>query len=195
MGQCTEVSGTGRAAGDLRRDLGDHRVPTCDGCLSGNCRSLITLGTLSEFRDLLSVCALGRVRPVIDTSYPLEAVPDALDRLEAGEQFGKLAITIGNNAGVRCDQESLLRTSIANQKVSFVRLLRSKDGQHLLLRRHRARRAPNRLHSPYRSPDRGRHHRRWPRYCVGPGASLCGDFGRFILEEANNLRDTPSSPT
>ena len=60
-----------------------------------------TLGTFSEFRDLLSVCALGRVRPVIDTSYPLEAVPDALDRLEAGEQFGKLAITIGNNAGAQ----------------------------------------------------------------------------------------------
>ena len=33
-----------------------------------------------------------------------------------------------------------------------------------------------------------------PRYCVGPGASLCGDFGRLILEEANNLQDTPSSP-
>lgn len=53
-----------------------------------------TLGTLSEFRDLLSACAQGRVHPLIETTYPLDAVHDALNRLESGAQFGKLAIRI-----------------------------------------------------------------------------------------------------
>ena len=44
--------------------------------------------------DLLAFCAQGRVRPVIETTYPLDAVRDALERLESGEQFGKLALRI-----------------------------------------------------------------------------------------------------
>jgi NADPH:quinone reductase-like Zn-dependent oxidoreductase len=54
-----------------------------------------TLGTLSEFRDLLDACAQGKVRPLIEATYPLDAVRDALGRLEAGAQFGKLALRIG----------------------------------------------------------------------------------------------------
>ncbi|HSV59217.1 MAG TPA: zinc-binding dehydrogenase [Variovorax sp.] len=53
-----------------------------------------TLGNLSEFRDLLSACGGGRVRPHIDAVYPLEAVHEALTRLESGAQFGKLGIRI-----------------------------------------------------------------------------------------------------
>jgi len=53
-----------------------------------------TLGDLSEFADLLTACAAGRVRPVIDSRYPLSGVPVALDRLESGAQFGKLVIDI-----------------------------------------------------------------------------------------------------
>ena len=57
-----------------------------------------TMGTLAELGDLLAVCAQGRVRPVIDRRYPLEAVPDALNRTEAAEQFGKLAIVMSDEA-------------------------------------------------------------------------------------------------
>ena len=35
--------------------------------------------------------------PVIDRSYPLAAVHQALDRLDAGEQFGKLALAISGD--------------------------------------------------------------------------------------------------
>lgn len=56
-----------------------------------------TLGNLHEFRDLIRVCAQGRVRPLIERRYTLDEVPAAFDRLESGEQFGKLAITIGSD--------------------------------------------------------------------------------------------------
>jgi NADPH:quinone reductase-like Zn-dependent oxidoreductase len=52
-----------------------------------------TLGTLAEFRDLLAFCERSPMRPVIDSRYPLDDVPQALARLESGGQFGKIALT------------------------------------------------------------------------------------------------------
>lgn len=54
-----------------------------------------TLGTLSEFADLLAFCERHAIKPVIDSRYPLDQAREALARLESGEQFGKVAITIG----------------------------------------------------------------------------------------------------
>lgn len=54
-----------------------------------------TLGDLGEFADLLRVCERGLIRPVIDRRYGLDDAHAALDRLESGAQFGKLAIEIG----------------------------------------------------------------------------------------------------
>lgn len=53
-----------------------------------------TLGTIGEFRDLLGVCASGKLSPIIDSRRPIEAIHDALASLEAGGQFGKIAIEI-----------------------------------------------------------------------------------------------------
>lgn len=53
-----------------------------------------TLGTLAEFRDLLSFCERSPMRPVIDSVYALGDVAQALDRLESGRQFGKVAVAI-----------------------------------------------------------------------------------------------------
>lgn len=53
-----------------------------------------TLGDFDEFRNLLAVAARGQARPVIDSRYPLGELHAALSRLEAGEQFGKIAITL-----------------------------------------------------------------------------------------------------
>lgn len=53
-----------------------------------------TLGDLGEFADLLRVCERGLIRPVIDRRYGLDNAHAALDRLESGAQFGKLAIEI-----------------------------------------------------------------------------------------------------
>jgi len=54
-----------------------------------------TLGTLAEFADLLAFCGRTGVRPMIDSSHALERVTQALDRLESGQQFGKVVVAIG----------------------------------------------------------------------------------------------------
>jgi NADPH:quinone reductase-like Zn-dependent oxidoreductase len=53
-----------------------------------------TLGDPHELRSLLAVCARGAVRPLIDSRFALDDVRAALDRLESGAQFGKVALTI-----------------------------------------------------------------------------------------------------
>ena len=54
-----------------------------------------TLGDLREFRELLGVCERGLLVPQIESRWPLAQLHAALDRLDAGEQFGKIAIEIG----------------------------------------------------------------------------------------------------
>jgi NADPH:quinone reductase-like Zn-dependent oxidoreductase len=54
-----------------------------------------TLGDFDEFRHLLAFARRTGLRPVIDSRHPLSEVHAALDQLEAGHQFGKIAITIG----------------------------------------------------------------------------------------------------
>ena len=53
-----------------------------------------TLGTVSELHDLLAFCQRHGVRPVIEQTFALDEVHAALDRLESGEQFGKIALAI-----------------------------------------------------------------------------------------------------
>jgi NADPH:quinone reductase-like Zn-dependent oxidoreductase len=53
-----------------------------------------TLGDLHEMNALLQACAGGAIRPVIDSTWALEDVHGALDRLEAGAQFGKIAVRL-----------------------------------------------------------------------------------------------------
>jgi NADPH:quinone reductase-like Zn-dependent oxidoreductase len=54
-----------------------------------------TLGTLNEFRTLLEWVQRHHLVPVVDSSYALEEVHAALDRLSSGMQFGKVALHIG----------------------------------------------------------------------------------------------------
>lgn len=54
-----------------------------------------TLGTLAEFGHLLNFAERTGMMPVIDTCYALEQLHAALDHLESGTQFGKIAVTIG----------------------------------------------------------------------------------------------------
>lgn len=55
-----------------------------------------TMGNLGEFRDLLSLVQRSGLKPVIDSEYALDDVHAALDRLDAGKQFGKVVIDIGS---------------------------------------------------------------------------------------------------
>lgn len=53
-----------------------------------------TLGNPGEYRDLLEVCARGQIKPIIDSTFAMKDAHAALDRLEGGKQFGKIAVTI-----------------------------------------------------------------------------------------------------
>jgi len=88
--------------GALRRG---GRVVTC-GVTSGpkaevnlqslywNHHSLIgsTLGSQEDFRMLLRAVTNARLKPVLDQVFPLDQVAAALARMEAGQQFGKIAL-------------------------------------------------------------------------------------------------------
>ncbi|MDZ5461016.1 zinc-binding dehydrogenase [Azohydromonas lata] len=53
-----------------------------------------TLGDLHEMGALLQACAGGAIRPVIDSTWALDDVHAALDRLASGAQFGKVAVRV-----------------------------------------------------------------------------------------------------
>ena len=57
-----------------------------------------TMGEFGEFRDLLALVERSALKPVIDSSFALDDVHAALDRLESGKQFGKIVIDIGSGA-------------------------------------------------------------------------------------------------
>jgi NADPH:quinone reductase-like Zn-dependent oxidoreductase len=53
-----------------------------------------TMGSRDELEDLLSFCATTGVRPVIDETLPVDRAREAFARMEAGNLFGKLVLTM-----------------------------------------------------------------------------------------------------
>jgi NADPH:quinone reductase-like Zn-dependent oxidoreductase len=53
-----------------------------------------TMGTKEDFEGAYELVASGRARPVIDSVYPLAEARAAHERMEAGEQFGKIVLDI-----------------------------------------------------------------------------------------------------
>lgn len=53
-----------------------------------------TGASIGEFRDLLSLAGSGKLKPVIDSSYTLDNIKEAFKRLESGEQFGKVSVSV-----------------------------------------------------------------------------------------------------
>jgi NADPH:quinone reductase-like Zn-dependent oxidoreductase len=53
-----------------------------------------TMSNQSEFREVMKLVLRGELKPVIDTVFPLERARDAHLRMESGEQFGKIVMTI-----------------------------------------------------------------------------------------------------
>jgi NADPH:quinone reductase-like Zn-dependent oxidoreductase len=52
-----------------------------------------TMSSQREFREAMKLVFSGAVEPVIDVVWPLEQAREAHERLEAGEQFGKIVLT------------------------------------------------------------------------------------------------------
>lgn len=51
-----------------------------------------TMGDMSEFAQVTSLFRSGDVRPVVDRVYDAKDAPQAYERIEAGEQFGKIVL-------------------------------------------------------------------------------------------------------
>jgi zinc-binding alcohol dehydrogenase/oxidoreductase len=52
------------------------------------------MGSAEDFEACLELVTSGRARPVIDEIFPLAEARAAHERLEAGEQFGKIVLRI-----------------------------------------------------------------------------------------------------
>jgi NADPH:quinone reductase-like Zn-dependent oxidoreductase len=53
-----------------------------------------TMGTKADFEGVYDLVASGMARPVVDEVYPLSEARTAHERMEAGEQLGKIVLTI-----------------------------------------------------------------------------------------------------
>jgi zinc-binding alcohol dehydrogenase/oxidoreductase len=53
-----------------------------------------TMGTRADFAAVFELVKSGRAKPVIDRVFPLDEARAAHERLEAGEQLGKIVLRI-----------------------------------------------------------------------------------------------------
>ena len=54
-----------------------------------------TMGTKEDFEGAYELVASGRAKPVVDSIVPLEEARAGHERMEAGEQFGKIVLRVG----------------------------------------------------------------------------------------------------
>ena len=55
-----------------------------------------TMGTKQDFEGAYELVTAGKARPVIDEVFPLEEARAAHERMDAGEQLGKIVLSIGD---------------------------------------------------------------------------------------------------
>ena len=56
-----------------------------------------TMGSHQDFRDVMNLIWAGKLKPVMDCVMPLSEGRAAHERLERGEQFGKIVLTPPEN--------------------------------------------------------------------------------------------------
>ena len=55
-----------------------------------------TMGTKADFEGAYELVASGKAKPVVDSVFPLADARAAHERMESGEQFGKIVLSIPN---------------------------------------------------------------------------------------------------
>ena len=53
-----------------------------------------TMGSLTDFREVMELVFSGTINPVVDSVYPLEQAREAYTRYERGDQFGKIVLRV-----------------------------------------------------------------------------------------------------
>ena len=62
--------------------------------VSHNLRMIVATTKAADLQFLTELIEAGKVTPVIDKTYPLSQVPDAIRDLHAGHARGKIVITV-----------------------------------------------------------------------------------------------------
>lgn len=55
-----------------------------------------TMGNAAEYREVVRRLGQGELRPIVDATFPLDRARAAFERLERGDQIGKVAVEIGS---------------------------------------------------------------------------------------------------
>ena len=84
--------GGGRWTGGFFRGM--LRAPLLSPFVGQKLRGLISKERQEHLRALVDLIETGKVTPVVDRTYPLAAVPDAIRYLEQGHPQGKIVISI-----------------------------------------------------------------------------------------------------
>jgi NADPH:quinone reductase-like Zn-dependent oxidoreductase len=53
-----------------------------------------TMASQREFEEVMKLVFMGRLRPVVDKTFPLEQAREAHEYVGRGEQFGKVVLTM-----------------------------------------------------------------------------------------------------
>ena len=79
-------------------NTGGSKIEIDNRYVFGKHLSLIgsTMGTWHDFASVMELIYAGRLRPVLDRSYPLAEARLAQERLEKGQQLGKITLEIGS---------------------------------------------------------------------------------------------------
>jgi len=83
--------GRGRWLGGFDRSL---RAPVLSRFVGQRLRMLASKPRQEDLQTLRELIEAGKLTPVIDRTYPLREVPEAIRQLEAGHTRGKIAITV-----------------------------------------------------------------------------------------------------
>jgi NADPH:quinone reductase-like Zn-dependent oxidoreductase len=83
--------GGGRWIGGVGRSLGALALSPF---VSQTLRPIVALANAADLRFLAELIDAGKVRPVVDRTYPLGGAPDAIRRLHGGAARGKLVIAV-----------------------------------------------------------------------------------------------------
>ncbi len=54
-----------------------------------------TMGGHGEFSEIIKLATQGKIKPILDSTFPIEKIRDAHVRLESRKAFGKVVITMG----------------------------------------------------------------------------------------------------
>ena len=55
-----------------------------------------TLGSHAELGQMIRAVSVSKLKPIVDEVFPLEQARDAMGKMEAGRQFGKLVLRVAN---------------------------------------------------------------------------------------------------